>query len=111
MMRRIIKTIVLILCCIICISCSSKEKIKTEQIYAFNTTIDISITSSKDNLDEAYQRIKELLYLYSDLCDRYSEKDFNNIYTINHTNEFVEVDSHLINLLQEASTSYIDILD
>ena len=101
-MRRIIKTIVLILCCIICISCSNKEKIKTEQIYAFNTTIDISITSSKDNLDEACQKIKELLYLYSDLCDCYSEKDFNNIYTINHTNEFVEVDSHLINLLKKA---------
>ena len=36
------------------------------------------------------------------MCDRFAEKEMNNIYTINQTNEFVEVDSHLISLLQEA---------
>ena len=100
-MKKVVISL-LIVVLLLLTSCSGKEIIITDSIYAFCTTIEITLGASNGKVDEACQKIKELLYLYSDLSDCYTEKEFNNIYTINHTNEFVEVDARLINLLQEA---------
>ena len=101
MIKRYISIMLLFLTSIFIFSCN-KMATKQSTIYAFDTTIEISFVAPTEKIDMIYKDITDLIYLYNDLANRYEEKEINNIYTINHRSDFVEVDNHLIALLKEA---------
>lgn len=80
-------------------SCNTIKE-KSGMIFAFDTTIEIKIKCA--NANAIYDEINKIFNDYSDLADRYTKKEINNVYTINHSDDFVLVDQRLIELLNEA---------
>lgn len=78
----------------------------TGMIFAFNTTVEIRIKSKDYKLEELEDIYKEVVYIlsdYSKLSDNFKKYDgINNIYTINHKNDYVEVSDKLIDLINES---------
>ncbi len=114
-MKKGIMIVTLFLSFFLLFSCNSLYN-KSGIIIAFNTTISISFDAPKDEADTIYDDIVCLFKTYSDLSDRYNQKDCNNVYTINHSDEFVEVDEVLIKLIkdslyyQQLTNGYFNIL-
>lgn len=79
-------------------SCSKKIEL-FNNIYAFGTVIEIKITDDKERIDDIYKNVSDILYLYDHLSDNFREYG-NNVYVINNSDDFVEVDERLIELLK-----------
>ena len=76
------------------VSCSNK---KTS--FYFDTYVTISLLEGKkkdvENIENIFSKLDKL-------TDNYNSRDLNNVYTINHTNDWVEVDPDLFNLLKKS---------
>lgn len=80
------------------VSCSQKGTfILSDTLYGcFDTFIDIRLyEGSNENITD----IRNIFRKYDEYSDNYKAREVTNIYSINHTNENVEVDPDLYNLL------------
>lgn len=78
------------------ISCTSNFVLESKVFY-FDTLVEIKMyQGSKSDLNY----IKSLIKDVDALSDNYHQRDVNNVYTLNHTNDIVTVDPTLYNLLQ-----------
>lgn len=66
--------------------------------FAFNTQVLSKIY--KNNQEDKIEDLKQIFANLDKLTDNYEQRDVNNIYTINNTNESVTVDPELYNLLE-----------
>ena len=77
-------------------SCSNNAKPIESKIFCFDTYIEAKLyQGDKDNLKD----IEDIINFYDKLTDNYKARDVNNVFTINQTNEEVEVDKALYDLL------------
>lgn len=80
-------------------SCSNNAKPIESKIFCFDTYIEAKLyQGNKDNLKD----IEDIINFYDKLTDNYKSRDINNVFTINNTNEEVEVDKALYDLLDSA---------
>ena len=100
-MKRSVSFLLVIYMLIILCACES-DVLVTKTLYCFDTTVEITFKAPKGQAKTVEQEITRMLYLYNDLVDNFSAKDINNIYMINHTDDFVEVSDELINLIKFA---------
>lgn len=91
-MRKILP---LLISSFLLISCSNNNIVIDSKVFCFDTVIE---TKSYDsfNIDD----VEDIYRLYDKLSDNYDERDIFNVYSINHTNEEVEVSEKLYNLLK-----------
>ena len=80
------------------ISCTSDFVLESKVFY-FDTLINIKLFQGH-NSDLKY--IKNVLREIDELSDNYHQRDVNNVYTLNHTNEGVAVSGTLYDLLEKA---------
>ena len=80
------------------ISCTSNFVLESKVFY-FDTLINIKLFQGH-NSDLKY--IKNVLREIDELSDNYHQRDVNNVYTLNHTNEGVAVSGTLYDLLEKA---------
>ena len=67
------------------------------KVFCFDTVVESKLyEGSKTDLDE----VKKIFNFYSDISDNYEAKNITNIYTINQTNEEIEIDPKLYDLLK-----------
>lgn len=78
------------------IACSSNSFVKSK-VFSFDTMIEIKLYDGKqsdaDELDKIFS-------LYGKLSDNYASSDVTNVYSINHTNDKVEVQQELYDMLK-----------
>ena len=74
-------------------SCSTDY---SDRIFAFDTYININIASKTQ---EVVGTVKDVIKRFDILSDNYLERTENNVYTINHTSESIEIDEVLGDLL------------
>ena len=80
------------------ISCSQDSSLESK-VFCFDTAIDIRLFEGQnDNLKD----IENIFNYYDKITDNYKERDTNNVYSINHTNEDVKVDETLYSVLQKS---------
>lgn len=80
------------------ISCSQDSSLESK-VFCFDTAIDIRLfEGEKNNLKD----IENIFNYYDKITDNYKERDTNNVYSINHTNEDVKVDETLYSVLQKS---------
>ena len=87
------KLLPLLLVSILTTSCSTDY---SDRIFAFDTYININIASKTQ---EVVGTVKDVIKRFDILSDNYLERTENNIYTINHTSESIEIDEVLGDLL------------
>ena len=80
------------------VSCTSDFVLESKVFY-FDTLINIRLFQGH-NSDLKY--IKNVLREIDELSDNYHQRDVNNVYTLNHTNEGVTVSETLYDLLEKA---------
>jgi len=85
-------------------SCSNNVELSNRYFY-FDTFLDVKMFEGRES-DMSF--FTNDMREYDALCDNYQARDLTNIYTINHTNEDVVLDSRLYYLLQEASAIQSD---
>ena len=89
------------------VSCNQNDFVKEDKVFCFDTVVDFKLYEGND---EDVSEIKTLLNYYDSISDNYKARaGVNNVYTINSSNEDVEVDARLYNLLKtsfDASTNY-----
>ena len=91
------KGYVLALLSILLISCSTKTQTDASKIFCFDTFVDIKFfAGTKDELKE----VEGIFSTYDKLSDNYQERDVNNVYTINQTNDSVTIDEKLYKMLK-----------
>ena len=79
-------------------SCSfNTGKALESHLFYFDTFIDSKLYQGDEN---DLKEIKNILLLYDSLADSYKSRDKTNVYTLNQTNEEVEVSEELYNLLK-----------
>lgn len=98
-MKKVLVFINLILILILS-GCKTQNLNKT--IYAFDTFIDVTLyEGTKEDLNN----IETIFNKYNILCDNYhSYSGINNVYTINHSQGFVEVEEELIEIFEYINT-------
>ena len=80
-------------------SCSNNAKPIESKIFCFDTYIEAKLyQGNNDNLKD----IEDIINTYDKLTDNYKARGVNNVFTINQTNEEVEVDRELFGLLTNA---------
>ena len=80
------------------ISCSQAANLESK-VFCFDTAIDIRLFEGEnDNLKD----IENIFNYYDKITDNYKERDTNNVYSINNTNEDVKVDATLYSILQKS---------
>ncbi len=80
-------------------SCSVNANNIESKIFCFDTYIDIRLYEGT----KAYGLdIINIMKKYDELTDNYRARDVNNVYTINHTNEQVQIDPGLWTLLNNS---------
>ena len=80
-------------------SCSNNNFVINSKVFCFDTMVNISLYEGKED------NIKDIVSILNDIdkiSDNYQGRNVNNVYTINNTNEEVEVSSELYNLLKIA---------
>ena len=77
-------------------ACSTIDNPQVGKFYCFDTMVEAKIY---DINTKQMSGIDDLLRSYDALTDNYRDRDVNNVYTINNTNEDVVVDEKLYNLL------------
>lgn len=102
-MRKLVLVISIMFITICLYSCNNNVT-KEDTFYSFSTFIDLSITSeTEEKCDEVISKIKDLFqYLDKEFDPNNRYDDINNIYVINHTNEYVKVSDNLFNILKVA---------
>ena len=77
-------------------SCSSNVNPIESKIFCFDTYVEVKLyQGDKGNLKD----IEDIVNTYDRLTDNYKTRDVNNVYSINQTNEEVEIDEALFDLL------------
>lgn len=80
------------------ISCSQDSSLGSK-VFCFDTAIDIRLFEGEStNLKD----IENIFNYYDKITDNYKERDINNVYSLNHTNEDVKVDETLYSILQKS---------
>ena len=93
-----LKSILTTLLIIPLISCSQASNLESK-VFCFDTAIDIRLFEGQnDNLKD----IENIFNYYDKITDNYKERDIDNVYSINHTNEDVKVDETLYSVLQKS---------
>ena len=90
-------------------SCTGKkEKFSANSFDYFDTvTTVVGYADSKEEFDKIYKMITDSLSEYHKLYDIYNSYDsINNLYTINNTDEMIEVDRKIIDLMIYAKELY-----
>ena len=100
-MKKRLLMIILVLFLAPLFACSN-EKAMEGSIYAFGTFIEIKIKANKDNVMKNYDDIRDIFFEYETLCDAINPRDINNVYTIDNSDDFVLVDSKLIDVINYA---------
>ena len=77
-------------------SCS-KSIVETDRFFCFDTYVEIKLYWSDTT---TIRDIKNIFTLYDKFADNYQSRDLTNIYSINQTNNSVQVDEKLYNLLK-----------
>lgn len=96
--KKLLIIIVISFILLVLVSCKKLQE-KSGSVYAFSTFINITIASSGD-VQKYYNDVVAIYEEYNKLCDNFKEYDgINNIYTINHSDDYVEIDSKLKDLL------------
>jgi len=76
-------------------SCQNNVALNSKVFY-FDTMIETRLfQGNKSNIDD----IKKILLKVDALADKYKNRDFSNVYTLNKTNDEVEIDQDLYELL------------
>ena len=87
-------------------SCTQNNFVLNGKIFCFDTMVDISLYEGEEK-DLNY--IKDIFTYYDKVSDNYLSRDIANVFTINNTNEEVQVGEQLYNLLKtsiEATNTY-----
>lgn len=80
------------------ISCSQASSLESK-VFCFDTAIDIRLfEGEKQNLTD----IENIFSYYDKISDNYKQRDANNVYLINSTNDDVLVDETLYSMLQKS---------
>lgn len=80
------------------ISCSQASSLESK-VFCFDTAIDIRLfEGEKQNLND----IENIFSYYDKISDNYKQRDVNNVYLINSTNDDVLVDETLYSMLQKS---------
>jgi thiamine biosynthesis lipoprotein len=80
-------------------SCSENQLVLNDKIFCFATQIDITLyQGNSDNIKD----IKDILEKYDKLTDNYTPRGINNVYAINQTNDYVSIDSDLLDCIEIA---------
>ena len=91
MMKRYIPFIFLL-----SLSSCSQTKVMESKIFCFDTMMNVALyEGDKDNIKD----IESIFSYYDKISDNYRSRDITNVYSINHTNDEVEVDKELYDLL------------
>ena len=77
------------------VSCSSKTVISRKSFY-FDTYTEIRLYEGKE---ENAKEIEKIFSKIDKLTDNYNDRNINNIYRVNNTNEALTIDSELYELL------------
>lgn len=86
-------------------SCNNFKEI-SKSFFSFSTLFEIKAYNIEE---EKLYKLEALIEKYNKLFDAYNEYEgIVNIYTINHTNEEIEVSSELFEALIEANSYYVD---
>lgn len=80
------------------ISCSQVSSLESK-VFCFDTAIDIRLFEGENN---NLKDIENIFNYYDKITDNYKERDIDNVYSINHTNEDVKVDETLYTILQKS---------
>ena len=80
-------------------SCTPKSFVLGSKVFCFDTVVSIELYEGKD---EDVKNIEEILKYYDKLSDNYLSRDITNVYTINNTNETIEVSKDLYDLLKSS---------
>ncbi len=80
----------------------SNEVAREGVIFAFDTNIEIKIRANRDLVNKYYEDVCDIFFHYDALCDNYSNRDINNVFTINNSEGFIEVDKDLIDVINAA---------
>ena len=80
------------------VSCTSNFVLEGKVFY-FDTMVDIKVFE-KDKVDIKY--LKNIFRDIDELTDNYHQRDVNNVYTLNHTNEILTVNHTLYDILDKA---------
>ena len=79
------------------VGCTQKGFVLDDKVFCFDTMVETKLyEGNNENLKE----INNLLSLYDKYADIFYPRDINNLYTINHTNEDVQIDHQLYELLR-----------
>lgn len=80
-------------------SCSQSTKVIESKFFCFDTYVEVDLYggSKKDA-----KNIEGILVKYDKLTDNYRARDVNNVYTLNHTNDEIEIDTGLFWVLNYA---------
>ena len=93
------KPVLPILITVLLTSCSNSVKTFESKIFPFDTFVDIKIMEgSRQNVKD----IEAIFDHYDRLADNYRNRDINNVFSINQTNDEIEVDEDLIKMLHES---------
>ena len=80
------------------ISCSQASSLESK-VFCFDTAIDIRLfEGEKQNLND----IENIFSYYDKISDNYKQRDVNNVYLVNNTNDDVLVDETLYSMLQKS---------
>jgi len=80
------------------ISCSQASGLESK-VFCFDTAIDIRLfEGEKQNLTD----IENIFSYYDKISDNYKQRDANNVYLVNNTNDDVLVDETLYSMLQKS---------
>ena len=97
MMKKI--AFILPLLAIALTSCSNNNSVIESKVFCFDTMVDSKLyEGNKENIKE----VEKILNNISNITDNYENKSTNGVYTINHTNDDVEVSETLYKLLEKA---------
>ena len=81
------------------ISCTTSNFVLESKVFYFDTLVEIKLY---EGTKEELNYFKELIKQVDMLSDNYHEREENNVFTLNHTNEPVTVDPTLYSLLDFA---------
>lgn len=98
-MKRILFIILLLFSVTPLFACFSDNSIE-ESIFAFDTIIEVKIRAPKEKINEHYEKVCDIFYYYDDISNAYIDNGKANVCRINESDDFIEVDSELVELLK-----------
>ena len=82
-------------------SCNQQSFVLESKVFCFDTMVDIRLFEGEQ---EDIKKIEDILNYYDKISDNYLARDITNVYTLNHTNDEIEVSTELYNLLKTSTT-------